>query len=114
MTLTARIARAALVAALIATPTIGQDVDPPAGTDELREGADLLRDGASQLLRGLLDDMEPAMRDLAETLDGWKIEGFSIRDLDDYQPPEMLPNGDIILRRKTPLERPLDEGEIEL
>jgi len=28
-----------------------------------------------------------------------------IGDIDAYHPPEMLPNGDIILRRKTPLER---------
>jgi len=43
-----------------------------------------------------------------------------IDDLSVYHPPEMLPNGDIILRRKAPLDPdapdqpPLDEGEIEI
>ena len=30
--------------------------------------------------------------------------GVTIEDLGQYHPPQVLPNGDIILRRKTPLE----------
>lgn len=59
-------------------------------------------------MQGLMKEMEPALDDLSELLD----------NLDAYHPPEMLPNGDIIIRRKTPLERALegeeDDGEVEL
>ena len=34
-------------------------------------------------------------------------------EVDNYNAPEMLPNGDIIIRRKTPLEN-TPEGETEL
>jgi hypothetical protein len=38
-----------------------------------------------------------------------------IGDLRNYHPPEKLPNGDIIIRRKTPAEILTDRGEdIEL
>ena len=38
-----------------------------------------------------------------------------VGDLSAYHAPEVLPNGDIIIRRKTPQEtEPLPEGEIEL
>ena len=53
-------------------------------------------------MRGLLQEMEPAMDDFSSFLD----------NLDAYHPPEVLPNGDIIIRRKRPVEEP--EGEIEL
>ena len=39
-----------------------------------------------------------------------------IDDIRNYHPPEVLPNGDIIIRRKTPAElaAPPAEGEIDL
>ena len=40
-----------------------------------------------------------------------------IEELNAYHPPEVLPNGDIIIRRKTELERQMEknrDGEIEL
>ncbi|MBM9595764.1 AAA+ family ATPase [Roseitranquillus sediminis] len=76
---------------------------------EVERGFDLLSRGAETLLRGLLGEMEPALQQLRE------LAG----DLDAYEAPEMLPNGDIIIRRKTPLpddEVPeeMPEGGIEL
>lgn len=97
------------------------------------EGPSLMERGARMFFRGLMEDVDPALeslRDLAEDA-GPAMQNFlremgpALKDLvervDDfanYHPPEMLPNGDIILRRKTPEEmRDMPEtpdGEIEL
>ena len=60
-------------------------------------------------MKGLMQEMEPALDEL----------GGLLENLDAYHPPEVLPNGDIIIRRKTPLEKELEdeigeEGEVEL
>ena len=68
---------------------------------------DLLSQGSRLLLRGLIGELEPALREL---------EG-ALNDLNAYYPPEILPNGDIIIRRKVPLQvKPEtgEDGEIEL
>ncbi len=108
-----------LVTTLSASPAISQDTDD----DSLIEkGARLFLKGLMQemepaidSLEGLAEEMEPALRNFATSM------GPALRDLlaevEDwsvYHPPEMLPNGDIILRRKTP--KPLDppQNEIEL
>ena len=70
---------------------------------EMSEGLDLLSEGTKLLLRGLMSEMEPAFRELEEALD----------NLNAYHPPEILPNGDIIIRRRTPSED-APQGEIEL
>ena len=72
---------------LAALPASAQEGD-------VEEGMDLLSEGTRLLLRGLLAEMEPALRELRGALD----------ELNSYHPPEMLPNGDIIIRRKTPEE----------
>ena len=56
--------------------------------------------------------------ELAENL-APMIEGFQekIGDLNQYHPPEILPNGDIIIRRKEKLDTPKpseDNGAVEL
>lgn len=69
------------------------------------QGRDLMSEALRLFMKGLMQEMEPALDDLGDLLD----------NLDAYHPPEMLPNGDIIIRRKTPVERELEEGgEIEL
>ncbi len=57
-------------------------------------------------MRGLMEEMEPAFDDLNNLLE----------NIDVYHPPEMLPNGDIIIRRRTPMERHPEgeDGEIDL
>lgn len=80
---------------------------PASAQGEFEEGMDLLSEGTRLLLEGLLGQMEPALRELQEAL----------QDLDAYHPPEILPNGDIIIRRKEPMDTlpaPEAEGEIEL
>ena len=87
-------------AALVVGPAQAND------DESLREGMDLLSEGTKLLLRGLLGEIEPALRELEEAL----------TDLHAYHPPEVLPNGDIIIRRKVPkrVTPPLSDGEIEL
>lgn len=95
------------LAALLAAPASAQTP----GSADIGEGMDRLGEGARLVLRGLMGEVEPRMRELAEALDAWDFEGFGLDDLGAYHPPELLPNGDIILRRKRP---PPGEGEIEL
>ncbi|CUH76547.1 hypothetical protein [Tropicibacter naphthalenivorans] len=97
----------------------------PAMAEE--EGLSLMEEGARLFMRGLMDEMEPALkdlegmaRDMGPMLDDFMAEmGPALRDLMDqvedwslYHPPEILPNGDIILRRKTPEE--VEQEAIEL
>lgn len=95
------------------------------GSSLMERGAKLFFEGilkevepAVKDLQGMMEEMEPALQDfvqrmgpaLAELMD--EVEDFSA-----YHPPEVLPNGDIILRKKTPEEHeslPQSEGEIDL
>ncbi len=101
-----------------------QEPAPEAG--EIDQGLDLLGKGAQLLFRGLMAEMQPALDEMGLALA--EIEPVlrdlvqMIGDIRNYHPPEMLPNGDIILRRKVPLA-PSEpgaepgtepEGEIEL
>ena len=103
---------------------------PVAAQEEAPDGFSLMEEGAKLLFRGLMQEMEPALdefQELAEEL-GPQLREFAremgpalrdllgeIEDWSVYHPPEMLPNGDIILRRKTPDELvPQPGDEIEL
>ena len=44
-------------------------------------------------MRSFLAEMGPALSEIAEKVEDWSV----------YERPEILPNGDIILRRKEPL-----------
>ncbi|MCR9157493.1 MAG: hypothetical protein NXH80_09605 [Rhodobacteraceae bacterium] len=98
------------------------------------EGTSLMEEGAKLFFRGLLSEMEPALRELEGLAD--EIEpalrsfaeemGPALRDLMEqvedwsaYEPPVVLPNGDILLKRKRdapPLEGlpPPEDGEIDI
>ncbi len=68
-------------------------------------------------LMALAEDMEPAMREFVSEMGPAFVELLGqIEDLSAYHPPEILPNGDIILRKKTPEDvlDPPHEGEIDL
>ena len=79
---------------LVASPVVAED----------ERGRDLMADALRLFMKGLLAEMEPS------------IEGFEglLSDLNAYHPPEVLPNGDIIIRRRKPLEVEGEDGEIEL
>jgi hypothetical protein len=80
-----------------AAPAVAQDSD-------LSEGMTMLEKGSRLILEGLMKEMGPMLLEL---------EG-KIVDLNAYDFPEVLPNGDIIIRRKAPLVPELKDGEIEL
>ena len=105
-----------LILALAAPlPALAQE----APNGDVEGGMSLLEQGAQMLLRGMLSEMEPTLKDMADALkDAEPMLRDMLAMMDDltnYHPPEMLPNGDIILRRKTPAEMtPAPDGEIEL
>jgi len=103
----------------------------PLHAEEGDDGLSLMERGAQLFLEGIMREMEPALDDLqgfAEDMEP-ALRGFmqemgpafaellgQIEDLSAYHPPEILPNGDIILRKKTPQEI-LDDtpnGEIDI
>jgi hypothetical protein len=84
------------------------------------EGLTLMERGAQMFLEGILKEMEPAIEEFGGLADevGPALRQFAdemgpklidllgeIEDWSVYQPPEVLPNGDIIIRRKP--EHPL-------
>jgi hypothetical protein len=105
-----------LMTLAVPLPAFAQEV-PNA---ELDEGFSLLEQGAQMLLRGMMSEMEPALDDMAKALaqaEPMLRDMMALMDdLTNYHPPEIMPNGDIILRRKTPAElaAPAPDGEIEL
>lgn len=118
-----RIAPAIVALTLVVVPAAAEDQPPSA-----EEGLSLLEEGARIILRSLMDEMEPRLKEMHEGLGAAmeemgpalrKLAGM-IDDIRNYEMPEMLPNGDIIIRRKPP-EDPLvpgptpgPNGEIEL
>lgn len=79
----------------------GTAEEPPGEIERgLRLFMDGLRDELEPRLRGLAQDTAPLLRDLQERLSG------VVDDLDAYAAPEVLPNGDILIRRKAPLDAP--------
>lgn len=77
--------------------------------------------GAQQFLEGLLQEMEPAWEQMQGFMDQMgpaMLELMDeIKDWSVYEPPEVLDNGDIIIRRKAPEEvtEPTEPGpQIEI
>ena len=99
--------RLTAVALLAALPLSAQEAQ--------EDGPSLMEQGAQLFLRGLLNEMEPGLNELqglAEEL-GPALEGFAahmgttiveimriVDDIENYEQPEFLPNGDILIRRK--------------
>lgn len=99
---------------------------------EVQEGFSLMEEGARMLMRGLMTEMEPAISELRDAFEemgpalGEFVQAFGpaltdllsqVDDFSNYEAPEFLPNGDIIIRRKpaAPIWEPdPDTGEIEL
>ncbi len=124
----------ALTAALLAQPALANDQGAEQPKTE-EEGFSLMEEGARLFFRGIMQEMEPALEDLQDLTEEMEPAlrqfaqemGPALRDLmgkvDDitmYHPPELLPNGDIILRRKQPLPPETDplpekeDGQIDL
>lgn len=114
--------RAAVVALFIAfalpVSSAAQEEPPREPSSDLSEGFDLLGEGARLLFRGLMAEMEPALQEMGEQLRAMEplLRSLAemIGDIRNYEAPEKLPNGDIILRRKADPAIPAPEGDIEL
>jgi hypothetical protein len=105
-----QIATSTALALLLSTaPAFAQDAAMP-DNPELSEGAELLNRGIQLLLEGLANEIEPMAEEWSE---GWAdlVEKFG--DMQVYHPPEVLPNGDIIIRRRIPLAPPAP-GETDI
>lgn len=97
---------------LVSVLALGLIVSPAAAQEEggdVDRGFSLLEEGAQLLFRGLIDDMKPELEEMQKGLGeaasqlGPKLRQFLalIDDVKNYEAPERLSNGDIILRRKT-------------
>ena len=115
-----------LIATLgLATPAFAQDSE--------EQGLSLMERGAQMLMEGLMREMEPALEDLQGLAEefGPALRDFTaqmgpalrglldeVEDWSVYEPPVMLDNGDIIIRRKpapdAPVPEPDADGQIEL
>ena len=102
-----RIAAYTLSAALFATPALAED--------DMQDGLSLLEEGAKLFFKGLEDEMEPALKEFADAVEPAMRELMRlVDDMDAYHLPERLPNGDIIMRRKTPADLRPETDEIEI
>ena len=79
---------------LCAAPLAAQEEEPPSmmerGAQQFLEGLLLEMEPAFESMRGFMDQMGPALTDLMSEIEDWSV----------YEAPEVLPNGDIIIRRK--------------
>lgn len=109
-----------LCAALAAPPLHAEE---PAAPED--DGFDLMEEGAKLFLDGIMREMAPALDEMAQAMKEAEPVLRSILalvdDIDQYEAPERMPNGDIVIRRKpgAPPPPPLPpaatgEGEIEL
>ncbi|MBU3034959.1 hypothetical protein OMR53_04850 [Tritonibacter mobilis] len=121
-----RLALGAGVAALLALPLAAEDGPTDEGPTLMDRGMELFFEGlrremeptleeAARLfaeigpsMRSFLTEMGPALADIADQVEDWSV----------YEMPEILPNGDIIIRRKDPqpetTPKATEDGSIEL
>ena len=106
--------RLLLCAALaLPVPAMAQDAPrPPAPEAESEDEPGLIGRGLMRLFEDVLRDMEPALDEMGRALQ--ELEPIArdlaelLGDVRHYDPPERLPNGDIIIRRKPDAPPPPD------
>ena len=87
----------------------------PPQSEEVEEGFSLMEEGAKLLLKGLMSEMEPTLDEMGKALSEMEpalrdlqpkmLELLAlVDDLTNYDAPERLENGDILIRRKVPLQ----------
>ncbi|NGM45367.1 hypothetical protein G5B31_07440 [Rhodobacter sp. SGA-6-6] len=122
-----------ILALALCAPLAAAAEEPPKPGQPQDSGTSLMEEGARLLLRGLMTEMEPALDGMAKALEEAKpwLEDLGpqltelvrlMGDIRNYEMPVMLPNGDILIRRRLdapPLtpegpQLPGPNGEIEL
>ncbi|WP_415921098.1 hypothetical protein [Tateyamaria sp. SN6-1] len=102
----------------------------PAMAEENGSGLSLMERGVQMLMEGLLRELEPALEDMEGMAEefGPAVRDFAaqmgpalrdlleeVEDWSGYAPPEILDNGDIIIRRKpVPAPKPDSADQIEI
>jgi hypothetical protein len=98
-----------VAAFLLTAPALAQDEG---------DGASRMERGAQDFLEGLMMEMEPVWRQMQEFMDAMGPALIDlmeeVRDWSVYEPPEVLDNGDIIIRRKPQEPEASPEPQIEL
>ncbi len=107
---------------------LAQEAEVPQDEDDFS----LMEEGARLFMRGIMSEMEPALDEMRKSIDelGPAFAEFAqtvgpafaalldkVDDIRNYEAPEILPNGDIIIRRSpdAPVWEPDPEtGEVEL
>jgi hypothetical protein len=95
------------------------DARDPQADGSMAEGGDLIGRGMGMFLDNLLNDMAPEIDGLSQDLGGalamlgpvMSDLSTMVDDISNYQTPERLENGDIIIRRKAGAPPPPPLGE---
>lgn len=122
-----------LILALALAAPLAAAAEKPPKPEQPGSGPSLMEEGAKLFLRGLMSEMEPALDGMAEALEEARpyLEDLGpqltelvrlMGDIRNYEAPVMLPNGDILIRRRPdapPMhpegpKLPGPNGEIEL
>ena len=106
-----------LVAALVAAPALAQVYEPPKADEP--EPEESLESGIENFLNNLLGQAQPHLdrlgRDLGDTLGSvapvLQDIGELMDDVRNYQAPERLENGDILIRRRADAPPPPPVGD---
>ena len=118
---------ALVLAAALAAPIApaAQEWSPPGAETETgpesgaESGGDIFERGLESFMQNMLKEAEPHLdrlgRDLGETVNSLRPIlgdiGTLMDDVKNYQAPERLENGDILIRRKTPEELEQEKQE---
>ncbi len=97
------IATAVLAFTVLPAAVLAEDHGDAQPRGQLEQGLSLLEEGTRLLMQAIIAELGPAWAELEEMID----------NLNAYYPPEVMPNGDIIIRRKSPLA-PDDSPDLEL
>jgi hypothetical protein len=126
--------RRALALLIVAAPAFAEE---PLVTPKAEDGSfSLMEEGMKLVMRGMMEEMQPAIDEMGKALEeaGPALQGLGeeigpklrqlialIDDIENYDAPVMLPNGDILIRRNAPLlpkpddlPQPGPNGEIDL
>ena len=102
------------------SPLAAQKTEEP----PVSEGFSLIEEGTKLIIRRLMSEMEPALDEMREAMAQWGSEAGTkmakllsqIDNMKNYEVPVILPNGDIIIRRRddAPIYEPdYDTGAVE-